>query len=393
MNILTDTNLGDLVTDTLAQLFQGSAFGGATNESIYFSFSWPTQVLQESIYQNSWTPTNPTGSMMATEYISDLTNAIPVLGKYYNPSGSTVPDMYDLILTEYTVPDDGSSQLAKRAAPTNAVSASSAAPAPPSPEMAMAALPDLQLAAQDLQVLDPVAVPNTPAPVALTAPTDAYLQQLAAEQQAANEQARNNLERLQQGLPVMPPPAARVAARGSNKLLNNFVAATNPSILKATGDSSLEAAFRKAQVVFIGTQLASSRYPMLTFHATDIYPADFADPAAAAAWPVFSMTYQLTHPIPQTVTVSFRFCRVDMVRAWMLPYLFNLQGWGMQGQVPGCLSTGSSTSNAGMFPLLPVSLIMGRDMTVVSQTGDIRYSSPGLQVLARVSKVLPAMPG
>jgi hypothetical protein len=383
MNILTDTNLGDLVTNTLMQLFGGAAFGGASNNGIYFSFSWPAQVLEEKIYQNPWTPTNPIGSMVATEYISDLTDSIPVLDPYYSPSGNTVPEVYEMILDGYTIPGDGAT--AGRAPSAK----SDNADMPSGMEMA-APLADLQLEAQGLKVLPQVAVPNAPAPVALAVPTDAYLQQLAVEQQAANDQARQNLARLQQGLAVLPSPPAAVAGGAPMKAQGRM--ATAMSAFGTLGPNSLSTAFHKAQVIFTSTELASSRYPTLTFHATDIYPGNFADPAAAAAWTVFNMTYQLAQPVVQTVRVSFRFCRVDMVRAWMIPFLFSMQGWGVQGQAPGWLSTGSRTNNDGVFPLLPVSLIMGRDVVVTSQTDDIQYTSPGLQVLARVSKVLPTMP-
>ena len=150
--------------------------------------------------------------------------------------------------------------------------------------------------------------------------------------------------------------------------------------------------FFKAKSVFVGTVLASIVNPQLTFHATDIFPANFADPAAAAGWPAISLSYPLNLPQPHSVTVSFQFCRVDLVRAWMLPYLFSLQGWGVQGLARGGLSSGSPLVNNGVLPLLPVSLIMGRNLRVTSDDGQVLYSAPGLQVLARVCKVQPLTP-
>ncbi|MDQ2769385.1 MAG: hypothetical protein M3Y54_02650, partial [Bacteroidota bacterium] len=115
MSILTDTNLGDQVTQTIRQLFQGAAFGGLSNSEVFYSFSWPAQVLEESVYRNPWAPANPEGSMLATEYISILADAVPLLASYYSPSGNTVSNVYELVIESYTLP--GTPAALSRAAP------------------------------------------------------------------------------------------------------------------------------------------------------------------------------------------------------------------------------------------------------------------------------------
>ena len=380
MSILTDSNLGDQVTQTIRQLIQDSPFGGLSSNEVFFSFSWPSQVLQDSIYQNPWTPSNPMGSMLATEYSATLADAVPLLNTYYAPSGDTVPDVYELVLNGFTLPgtQPGSPQLR----------GSNAAPL---------SLASLLLHDSWLQVLPKLAIPGQPNRQALTAPTPAYVQQLAAERQAANEHARQNAQRLQQG---QPPQPQVVAAPATGNLLKfraplpaDVAGPASPArVMISSTASSLDTIFNKAKAVYLGTQLASLQNPQLTFHATDIYPANFADPEAAVSWPSITLSYPLSQPQPYTVAVSFQFCRVDIVRAWMLPYLFSLQGWGVQGLARGGLSSGSPLVNTGVLPLLPVSLIMGRNLTVTSDSGQVLYSASGLQVLARVSKVQPLTP-
>ena len=383
MSILTDANLGDQVTQTIRQLFQDSPFGGLSSNEVFFSFAWPSQVLQDSIYQNPWTPSNPMGSMLATENSSTLADAVPLLNTYYAPSGNTVPDVYELVLDGFSLP--------------GAPLAPASSPQQRGLKTAPLSLATLPLHEAWLQVLPKLAIPGQLAPQALTAPTPAYVQQLAAERQAANEQARQTARRLQQGQPPLPVVVAAPATGNLLKLRAPLLAdvaspAAPAGAMASSAASSLDTVFYKARAVYQGTRLASIINPQLTFHATDIYPANFADPGAAASWPSINLSYPLSQPQLHTVAVSFQFCRVDIVRAWMLPYLFSLQGWGVQGLARGGLSSGSPLVNTGVLPLLPVSLIMGRNLTVTSDSGQTLYSAPGLQVLARVSKVQPLTP-
>src|SRR5215217_3651177 len=98
MDLLNNSNLNDLFANTILQLYADSSFSGVSGNDVFFSFSWPMSPLQESIYQNPWSPVNPNGSMLAIENISELVNTIPALARYYTPSGITVSDIYELIL-------------------------------------------------------------------------------------------------------------------------------------------------------------------------------------------------------------------------------------------------------------------------------------------------------
>lgn len=135
------------------------------------------------------------------------------------------------------------------------------------------------------------------------------------------------------------------------------------------------------------------------------------------------------------IRVRFKFARVSIRRPWLDTSLFSLAGWSMAGRQRNELSTGSLTGNTGIFPLLPSSIIIARDLqisaawsqtdvilirdrlekrdlsfgpfalsgqyerphgkiaNVTSATFDgVNISAPGLQVVGWLSNLVPACP-
>jgi|GEM_PF-3785016 len=379
MDLINSSNLKDLFAATIQQMYSDSSFGGASGDNIFFTFSWPASVLEENNYMNPWSPSNATGSMLAVENISELVDTIPSIGKYYTPSGSNVSDVYGLILNGYTLPTQSSGFKA----PASAFSMASDADmvvaeekVPSLDEILKTNLDDLGVNVQKAKSpVGDVVVANT------TSETEAYMLQ---EQKRSNELAQKNAELLSKGLSIpkkrSSPPAAFAAQADS----------VSPA---PRSSGSLATIFAKANAIYINTALASIKYPQLKFHPSDILPSNFADEGAASQWANISLQYRVTvDGIAQNVNVSYRFCRVDIVRAWMVSYLLSMQGWGIQGQPKGWLSTGNSTNNPGVFPLMPVSMILCRNLVISSEAGDFEYNVDGLQVLAYISKVIPFMP-
>ncbi|MGC1396462.1 MAG: hypothetical protein WA828_19540, partial [Coleofasciculaceae cyanobacterium] len=67
--------------------------------------------------------------------------------------------------------------------------------------------------------------------------------------------------------------------------------------------------------------------------------------------------------------ISFRCCRVNFNRPWMLKSLLELSGWTLPGQAAGSLSSGTLENNAGIFPLLPIGFIAIRDLSIRASWG------------------------
>jgi len=64
------------------------------------------------------------------------------------------------------------------------------------------------------------------------------------------------------------------------------------------------------------------------------------------------------------IRVRFKFARVNIRRPWVDTSLFSLGGWALAGRRRNSLSTGSLTGNTGIFPLVPNSIIIARDLEI-----------------------------
>ncbi len=67
--------------------------------------------------------------------------------------------------------------------------------------------------------------------------------------------------------------------------------------------------------------------------------------------------------------IQFKYLEVKLTRPWLDFEIFGLKDWYLQGQRSGYISSGKVTTNAGVLPLLPLSLIIGIDTTVAATLG------------------------
>lgn len=92
----------DAVFDVILQSYTTSPTPGlpppVQSNGTFFSYVWPGSPLQESSYQNPWSPDNSSGSMLASEHLSNLVDPVPTLTRAYNLSGDSVEFLYQLIL-------------------------------------------------------------------------------------------------------------------------------------------------------------------------------------------------------------------------------------------------------------------------------------------------------
>ncbi len=115
-------------------------------------------------------------------------------------------------------------------------------------------------------------------------------------------------------------------------------------------------------------------------------------------------------------SVSFKFCRVNIDRPWLNLALLGTKNWTMLNTGLNEYSSGSADQNEGLFPLLPVSFIVIRDLKITANWSDDdrktmaksvsfgpfdlkEYSLEkntlevkGLQILAWISKLMPPLP-
>jgi hypothetical protein len=66
-------------------------------------------------------------------------------------------------------------------------------------------------------------------------------------------------------------------------------------------------------------------------------------------------------------SVQLRCLQVELTRPWLDYTIFGMNGWYLEGQPAGLCSSGSTTSNGGILPLLPTSILIGMDTTLTAQ--------------------------
>lgn len=114
--------------------------------------------------------------------------------------------------------------------------------------------------------------------------------------------------------------------------------------------------------------------------------------------------------------LSFKYCRVNIDRDWFKLALLSTKNWYMFNTAAQEYSTGNADDNPGMFPLLPVSFIVIRDLKITANWSqedkrtlgqavsfgpfDIRQRTlrqntlevKGLQIIAWISRLMPPLP-
>lgn len=71
-------------------------------------------------------------------------------------------------------------------------------------------------------------------------------------------------------------------------------------------------------------------------------------------------------PLTKNLRITFGFQRVQIIRPWLQGMLLRLGSWSQSGQARHTYSTGSVTENPGSFPLLPVAMIVARDVQITA---------------------------
>lgn len=344
----------------------------------FIAYVWPGDPLVEADYDNPWTPDNDSGSTFAAENISTLVNKIPALSHAYTSNGEHITDVYELILQASSVATAGT----------------------------VTALDQMEKPVFDLKAVGRVEadVPQGSGigKIAAMSPDDLRLQEL--RRQYANASA-NLIAHRMQDLDGDPAAKEKDTAELEATVLSAWQAVSKGGPLAAPKRSLASAGtfsdpvawvLSNANRLYTKTTLSSVLNPQLTYHPSYVRPYTFANRQTSAGWPFMpSIKVTTTGDASKDVSISFRFCRVDIDRPWLLMNLLQMRGWKIEGQPAGSLSNGNADDNPGYFPLLPEYFVVARDM-VIAGVGDdkatVYYRADGLHILAWISTVVPFIP-
>lgn len=125
---------------------------------------------------------------------------------------------------------------------------------------------------------------------------------------------------------------------------------------------------------------------------------------------------QAVSPASRNFSISFRYAQVTISRPWLKLALLTTRNWYIPGTPADAYATGAPSASADMFPLLPTSFIVIRNLKITAswsaedranaskaaafgpfstQGGTFTNDTleiPGLQVIAWLSKLMPALP-
>ncbi len=86
-------------------------------------------------------------------------------------------------------------------------------------------------------------------------------------------------------------------------------------------------------------------------------------------------------------TISFRYLMVQVERSWLNTELFTMNDWYLSGQPIGYYSSGSTTNNDGVFPLMITGVLLGTQIEITGslKANDTNFIHSQLQANKEVS--------
>ena len=409
-------------------------------QEVLLSLEFPGQQLDESQYQNPWSPENPDGAQFATEMFSELIDAVPLLSPTYIDSGITVEEMYDFILGASALP---LAEDSRGANPINRL-LSRAQSLFENTTMARAFHPALTYHpsyATPFNWADPKATQNW---TTISINTEKYkpkpsspflklekLEKTPSIKEGLWKISHNQLSQLNQiraELPVKSVESLDIVNPVNPQVIDPLALRTIRNL--NLSDVSQKQSARIHEFSSTANLIHSSRSrPQLSpIQRQSRKPI-------VDRLPVAKRNPAVIKPVDNSTTgieISFRCCRVSCKRPWVMQSLLSLGGWMLPGQSPGSFSSGSLKNNEGIFPVIPMSFLAIRDLKIRAQWSEadrkianqasssenavgfgpfslsgyaaetsrayqstfdgITISSPGLQILGWINVATPFMP-
>lgn len=404
------------------------------SREMFLTLEWPGQQLDASQYQNPWSPQNPNGSQFATEMFSALIDAIPLLDAIYIDSGVTVEEMYEFVLGATAVPLPAASTGEIPINPVN-TTLTNARQIYEQTKLASAMHPALSYHASSA----------TPANWYDEAASKAWTTVTINSNQTTKSTnspfvRMGGLNRVNDGVwklpktvtnPVFKPDIIQqdVVKAVINPIKTPIKVSpdilVNPSVLRPIA-KGLQTANAKAISPAVNAALQGQQISPNPVLVQRIRP----ELLEKIQLPI--LRDQTLDQETKDLQISFRCCRVNFNRPWMLKSLLEISGWTLPGQAAGSLSSGTLENNSGIFPLLPIGFMAIRDLRIQASWGKfdreialqatsdkgtlgfgpfalsghyaessksykssfdgITISAPGLQILGWINLVLPYAP-
>jgi hypothetical protein len=163
---------------------------------------------------------------------------------------------------------------------------------------------------------------------------------------------------------------------------------TNASCIPGPSGSTASQLFSSAQNDLRLSRLASSQSPGLFYYATLSNPSNWADEFHEDHWTQINQVIEINNSL---ATLLLKYLNVSIERPWFNPSLFDLPGWSLFTG-PGSISNGSTIGNSGFFALLPVSMLLARDISIANINNELLFKSKAIQVIAYISQVVHESP-
>lgn len=332
------------------------------SREMFLTLEWPGQQLDASQYQNPWSPQNPNGSQFATEMFSALIDAIPLLDSIYIDSGVTVEEMYEFVLGATAVPLPANSTGEIPINPIN-TTLTNARQIYEQTKLASAMHPALSYHGSS-------ATPgNWYDEAASKAWTTVTINSNQITKSANSPFVRmGGLNRVNDGVWKLPIKVNTPIFKPD--IVKAVIDPTQTPDILINPSSSLRPIARRLQ-----TTRAKAISPAVTavLQGQQISPNPVLiqriRPELLDKIRLPILKDQTLDQETKDLQISFRCCRVNFNRPWMLKSLLELSGWTLPGQAAGSLSSGTLENNAGIFPLLPIGFIAIRDLSIRASWG------------------------
>ncbi|WP_186756316.1 hypothetical protein [Echinicola salinicaeni] len=384
MSIFNDPLIQKKLENLFTSGFSQGSFGGVKGDQIQFLFSWPPEVLDDSQYANPWSANHPQGLMSATENISKLVNPIPLLSKNFTPSPNSIESIYGNIILNAS-PVELTKEIASRTntrVSTFQNTLNDKGLTSNRIQKKIDTKKDLMLSQERESLLElerKISLEIADNIISGKATSSTTNKSIKSLQGLRSQFSRNHEQAFARSFAatVRQLPLAKKSVPST--MLKELATEDNTPLIVNI--------LHNANALFRTSAVSSVNNPNTSYHPSYITPYNFADLNASKSWPEVNTT--LTDSYQNNIEVSFSYTRADIERPWFLGYIMTMNGWTINGQSPGWLSTGNTDNNPGIFPLLPVSFLLCRNIKISGPKSN--YEANGLQIIARCCQITPKM--
>ena len=355
---------------------------------VYLVMEWPGKQISEADVAGAWSPTNPTGKMSATENFSDLVDKIPSTFPMWAPAGPPVSDTYRSITNAQVTPPP--ENAAQKAAYEKA------------DRLIWTEGKDFDDDGNSVTVKKPhpMYVAYKKAALAYANALTAFINNyLALDMTKPEDQRRWALQGPGMRAPV---DAAFDDWNAAHKTKIEDALAT----LSQSSNNQVGVVFTEARRRLDLLKKTGLTDPGKTWYASYALPANWFAPSAVdswtratisskketknehsdyskvevggkASWGLWSggggfaseQAHEHMDETTDNLEVSFSYAKVDIDRPWLNALLMGLNGWHTTAGGKNFYSDGTKNQPKATFPLLPMSFVAVRNLSISADWG------------------------